>query len=218
MASLKSQIGKWTVGTWRKSQQFLSLEIAPYWHFHVQRMKPLLVYQMGKVGSSTIASTVDTYAQYPVYHVHNLRPKHLQGLTQDLSSRGIAIPPHLYTGKMVSQHIIARGLPAKIITLVRDPIARALSDFFQNYTFHTGKTFVNDLAIVQDHIESHLKRDHFDYPLRWFQNEFQPILGIDVFEHPFPHEQGYLRIKTEGYDILLLRIETDDAIITQALA
>ena len=44
-------------------------------------------------------------------------------------------------------------------------------------------------------------------PVRWFDREFAPALGIDVFEHPFDPAQGYGVIETPMARVLVLRQE-----------
>jgi len=44
-------------------------------------------------------------------------------------------------------------------------------------------------------------------PLRWFDREFAPALGIDVFEHPFDTDRGHAVIETPSARVLLMRQE-----------
>jgi hypothetical protein len=55
--------------------------------------------------------------------------------------------------------------------------------------------------------------ERFDHRggINWFDREFKPVLGVDIYEHPFPHDKGHTRIKTVRYDILVMRTDLDDA-------
>jgi len=44
-------------------------------------------------------------------------------------------------------------------------------------------------------------------PLRWFDREFRPALGIDVFEHPFDSERAYGLIETPAVRVMVIRQE-----------
>ena len=44
------------------------------------------------------------------------------------------------------------------------------------------------------------------------------MLGIDVYENPFPHDKGYLRIDSAPYEILLMRHDLNDRLKEQCLA
>src|SRR5262249_53315800 len=44
-------------------------------------------------------------------------------------------------------------------------------------------------------------------PVRWFDREFAPALGIDVYEHPFDPAAGHTAIETPAVRVLLLRQE-----------
>jgi hypothetical protein len=47
-------------------------------------------------------------------------------------------------------------------------------------------------------------------PLEWFDREPAQVLGIDIFDHPFPKDQGALRIAKDHLDWLVLKVEIED--------
>lgn len=55
-------------------------------------------------------------------------------------------------------------------------------------------------------------------PLDWFNIRYSPFLGIDVYEYPFPKEQGYLIINKDNLDLLILKLETSDSVKEKAIA
>lgn len=79
----------------------------------------------------------------------------------------------------------------KVITAVRDPIARNISFFFTawpNYHNIPIEYYPGDL------MEEFHKRVNEGYPLRFFYEVFAPAFGIDVYEHKFNRSKGYVII------------------------
>jgi len=97
----------------------------------------------------------------------------------------------------------------KIITLVRDPIAKTVSQLFQ-----TPESFKLDEATLlemdaNDICELLIGRyqDRFREPLKWFDEEFKRFTGIDVYSVPFDHLSRCEKLKSDCFDILVLRME-----------
>ncbi len=95
----------------------------------------------------------------------------------------------------------------KFITLVREPIARHISAFFQAlYGF--GRLLQRNIAGMgfQGALRGFmLSKDY--YPETWFKTEFLPVTGIDVFRHPFDVEKGYTIIRENGIEVLIMTME-----------
>lgn len=49
--------------------------------------------------------------------------------------------------------------------------------------------------------------NRFLVPLRWFEEDFQPATGINVYDHPFDTEAAWGQIQVDGFRVLLLRYE-----------
>ena len=47
----------------------------------------------------------------------------------------------------------------------------------------------------------------FLLPLRWFDRKFAAVTGIDVYANQFHKERGYMRYRSKGFDVLLLKLE-----------
>lgn len=153
--------------------------------------QPILVFQPGKVGSNTVY--------------------------QSLLSRGVnaihlhSFPEHLYLQKKFIQEGIEQ---VKIITLVREPIARDISDFIQYFEWDylmTERMHVEQMSsdIEKKLIESMRNQSSTGYGLEfdWFDKELKELTGIDVFKYPFDKEKGYSIISENKYQILLLTLE-----------
>ena len=59
--------------------------------------------------------------------------------------------------------------------------------------------------------------NRFLLPLRWFDEDFCPAIGVDVYQHPFSATDGLVKIEVPGFSILLYRYEQLDE-LGQSLA
>ena len=187
----------------------------------------ILVYQMAKVGSRTIVRSLRaSRPQAPVFHLHTLT----QDGTEEMErfyrwSRVPALPGagHLLLSRYLRAQLRKGVVPGrwKVITMVRDPVARNLSLVFQ-----LGRRLVPDFkrqcaAGQLDPMEI-FERFGREFPgqldcMRWFPNELQRVFGVDVFATPFDREAGFQVYRGSTADVLLLRTEDLDRVGAPAL-
>jgi hypothetical protein len=90
------------------------------------------------------------------------------------------------------------------VTIVRDPVSQAVSAFF-HARGRSGEAAPADVAALAVELaESGFVRA----PLRWFDREFAPALGIDVYAHPFDPVRGTTIVETPSVRVLVLRQES----------
>jgi hypothetical protein len=207
----------WLYGTWR------------FRRMQNHQRQPLLVYQMGKVGSSSVyQALLPLRNSYSLYHVHTLDEalinSGLQAYKQTFGVRHI-VPDHL----MASRHLLrdlAAGQPRgrwKVLSMVRDPVARNISSFFQDlelqhpeFHFAQKRASLGTQQLVDELIELFLNHHDHTEPLEWCDRELLNILGLDVYAIPFPHERGWQVYENPLADLLLLRLEDLSTAIPQA--
>lgn len=167
---------------------------------------PIIVFQMGKVGSSSIRNSLESSGVEPVFHVHWMAPRS----TRNPKPRFLA--DHYWLGERLFCDIVQKGKRAKFITLVRESISRSISLFFFGLFISKGGKYdeaeFTDAQLISNFIE---KNDH-GAPFRWFDEQLKPVLGIDIYKYPFPKEQGYLRIMEGNFELLILKTEVDDLV------
>lgn len=146
------------------------------------------VFQMGKVGSSAMIEAID-----------GIQVHHLDWGNLLYSLRGS------YNRHQLNALLMRAVRPRRIITAVREPVARNLSAFMQN---HVARGWAPT-------IESFMANFRHDEPLDWFDAEMKPFTGIDVFDHPFPHGTGWQLIDDR---LLVLRAEAPDAAKEEAVS
>lgn len=172
----------------------------------------VLVYQMMKVGSSTIAAALRAFGGLNVFQVHLMNADNIVRWRAAMRRFPLArFQTGIDTGTLLYKGLVEPGRKLKIITLVRDPIARNCSFYFHNLDvlLETEAAHEN-VALGRLVAEFQNKFDHRGC-LKWFDSEFKRVLGVDIYEHPFPHDKGHARVTNERYDILVLRTDLDDA-------
>lgn len=185
---------------------------------HVDSLVPTIVYQMAKVGSSAIVYAL-TRTGRPVFHVHRMSAEHLERMRQQRRALGWTdrpMPVHDRMGLMLREKIVRRGRRAKIVTLVRDPIARNFSSYFEHLPYIWGRPDAHLIPLDQL-IRGFVDRFPHADALTWFDDEMLPVLGVDVYAHPFP-SSGYLTIPGDPFDVLILKTEGSSEMKRAALS
>lgn len=159
--------------------------------------QPILVYQMGKVGSSSIKKTL-IRAGYCVEHFHYF-------------SGDFASPDPPMRERLGVDDLLGGGY--KIISLVRDPIARNVSAFFQNL-----RAFGLEDDSVSARLDWFLNKYPWQVPLNWFDAEFKVHTGIDVFAYTFDVSRGWGKLLSGDLSVLLLQVEISDEAKQRAIA
>lgn len=154
---------------------------------------PVFIYQMGKVGSSSISTSLRKQYNGAIIHGH--------GFSRDNYSPHVRYLYKYYSKKSQTS--------LKIITTVREPIGRNVSSFFQNFKRTTGKEFKKAEHSVLDLKEIFLKKFPHQTPLKWMDN-FDKNFGIDVYESPFPNSGIKTYTNHKGVDLLIMRHDVSD--------
>jgi hypothetical protein len=184
------------------------------YRFFKQRSKsclenPVLVYQMGKVASSSIYNSLKATPGVNALHVHRLNPENIELVKQDYLARGVP-PMDESSGLDLHERLIKPRLHARVISLLREPIGRNISAYFQNLTVFEKDGNAHKNLNTRKLIDNFLHTYNHDVPLEWFDTEIKTTLGIDVYEHRFPRELGYQTLSSGPYELLLMRHDLDD--------
>jgi hypothetical protein len=198
-------------GSWREFQRRRHLQSALK---TVERQRPILVYQMGKVGSSTVVSTLEQLRlKNPVLHVHTLVAERLrEAQARQRRSQRPFLDEHLQVSSILLPKLETGRFPCHLVTLTREPIARAISFVFEDWKKKTPRALLEnghlDDAAMKQAIESLLSEgsDHAD-PGQWFDKELKRSFGLDVFSVPYDESRGYTLVRTGDVSLLILRME-----------
>ncbi len=181
----------------------------------VPGFRPIYVYQMAKVGSSAVYEAL-LERGLPVFQFHRMSREHLERMRARRANLGWAprpLPDGDVLGLRLYDTLVRRGRRAKTITLVRDPIARNLSSYFEHLDALWSTPDAHASISMEDLHRGFVERFPHDEVLTWFDDELRAIFGVDVYEHPFP-ASGHQRIG----DLLILKSELDDATKAAAVA
>lgn len=172
---------------------------------------PVIVYQMGKVASTAVARCLRAQCPNPVYQVHRMTEDYIDEV-YETHRRGRFAPmlPYDYRGRLLYKRIVEPRKPAYLISLVRDPVARNISGYFQNRVQTTGVPVTElDLdvpALTEDFLETY----PYEVALEWFDRELKRTTGIDIFAHAFDPEQGHRTVQEGPFQLLVVRTDLPD--------
>jgi len=148
----------------------------------------ILIYQMGKVGSSSVIWSLKSIGmdadRAGSWNIHDIELKSLQK---------------------------SKDYYDKIITMVRDPIRRNIAQLFTSWEEHLGY-FPEEYDSSM--VETFKNEFPHDAPLQWFDQWMLTEFGIDVYREPFPKEVGW---KIYDDRLLVIRTEDMTSVIRKAL-
>jgi hypothetical protein len=187
---------------------------------------PILVWQIGKVGSSTVyVSLKNAKLGVPVIHCHFLSKSNIKEIEQYYLSVQPADLWLINRTKKISNFVYHnyKKYRWKIITLIREPVAREVSDFFQNLKrdFPDFKISLDDENVnsAMDILINRLKDfdEYTDYTNTWFDLEMNDLFDFDIYEHKFDKQRGYQIYDAKNADILAIRLENLSTCFQQAI-
>lgn len=207
--TLKQHLYQWN--TWRNNQR------------SIQRLESLLktcdpillVHQMGRAGSMTIVKSLrDAAVSLPVLHTHWLHPAHIEKRLRRIGHLPESRQPlNVRVGRRIAAELQRDGPTRrrwKLVTVFREPVARNVSVFFLSIEDFVedffGRCRRSELRNEQL-VKTFLQKFPHQQPLEWFDFEIRDLFGIDVYDHPFPQDQGYQIIRTDHVDLLLIKLE-----------
>lgn len=191
------------------------------WYYKLLFVRdPIIIYQMGKVGSSSIRKTLEEVYNKKVIHVHKVNPVNINRLNKERKIYSLP-KKHLEKGKIVYHKYFRKvNHHFKIISVVREPISRNISSFFENYKDYFRNiddlkkrsidelkhVFLNDFVINND---SNL----------YYTSELYLTTSINIFKYKFPKEKGWniLKFPNRKIELLLMKLEISDSEKEKAL-
>jgi Putative capsular polysaccharide synthesis protein len=211
-------------GFWKRTGDFLS-QYTTATHGKVNesdhRNHLLFVYQMGRVGSNSIKQSLEhAYKSLsintPVLHGHYLANFETveKRARLDLQEPGPFMHDLITVEQTVRQSMakMSEHHRLKLISLVRDPVARNVSTFFfalNAFSPQWKQRFAEDSINPAEWHQMFLaKRAYVLTALHWFEEQMEPVFDIDVYATPFPIEKGYQIYSSAKADLLLLRLES----------
>ena len=179
---------------------------------YVQRSEPVIVFQMGKVGSSSVAASFPTDHHRVVIHTHHLSALRVDEAVSYARATGLPVRRHFFHARVAAHNVVESGRPFKVISLVREPVGRSVSKFFHDFERFVGCPAEHSDHSMDEIIEIFLANEaHIDDEAHWFEHQFEPALGVDVYAEAFDPAVGSAQFTAGAGTVLLMRLELDDA-------
>lgn len=180
---------------------------------HFASAEPVLVWTAGKVGSSSLFETLRRH-HWPggLYQIHFLGER-LSEIRQHYAG---SPPDHIWISEAV-RYGLARwpGRKVRVISLVRDPVERLLSDRFQNPECYPPGS---DPLVVRDQMIERIRRQPPTTTLeKWFSDDLEAVTGARILGADFDAGRGYQRYPAGRFDILILQVERLDEVGAECL-
>jgi hypothetical protein len=183
---------------------------------------PVLVYTAPKVASTAVTAALQAAGQ-TVFHVHMISAASMRSLREAMRRRGLVRMKWDALGledigNALASELIEPRHPARIVSLVRDPVSRNISFYFETLDVLWQTERAHEHVSVERLLAGFHERFRHERGVDWFDSEFKSVLGLDVYEHPFPHDKGYQRIGSGPYEVLIMRHDLDDRLKEKCLA
>jgi hypothetical protein len=179
----------------------------------------IAIHQMGKVGSLSIWTSLRrSMIEQPIAHTHILHPADIKQQVSDkikfLSCGHISKQD---ISSLLIRQLLDRGEGLdhswKIITLMRDPIARNISMFFMasSQPSMVSEDYLSRAQAEHD-VDGLIQKfvhqfGHKKYA-SWFDLHLNEPFGIDIFNSEFPKSKGYQILKfPHNIEVLVLKLE-----------
>jgi hypothetical protein len=203
----------------------------------------ILVYQMAKVASRSWVEQAQAAAaknSEPTYHVHFATPRNLERIKAAMSVpperqtiANMLMPRNMQrTGLEVCKEIEAarqKGVPIRVITGMRDPVARSISwlGFMADFYGHVSRPLNPRKPVAPEYMidalqnlwqsvyENREPEDTFEWLAwfvtssfrTWFDDELKAALGINVRASPFSAGLGAQQLSAPCVEALVYRVE-----------
>ena len=183
---------------------------------HLLRGNPVvLVHQMGRAASMTVVNTLRTMElDLPVHHTHWLNPASVKDRVGRLERFQRFDALNVSVSKLIIDTLSPdeiRSYPWRIISVIRDAVARNLSAFFLSV-----EKFIPN--IYRRHVQGNISHDEIlqvflrayphEIPLRWFDHEVKDVFGLDVYAQPFPFELDYALYELRSMRMTIIKVES----------
>jgi hypothetical protein len=170
--------------------------------------KPVLIHTYGKVGSTAIHTSISKLPGFGSFQTHFISEEGVSDARR-IHQEHDRDPIHLKLGETLRAAL--KSHPEKtvrVITLVRDPVARAVSDLFENPTLLVAEGDIRQMPLERVvEIAAEQVINSLDYTEKWFDRELSDVLGFDFFARDFDQVKGFEIIREGRFELLAGKLE-----------
>lgn len=151
----------------------------------LQAERPVLIFSMGKTGTTTIEASIEAGTSRSTLKAHALTRAGIRRRIEQEKLENPAVRPRFWWRSQALRWdlLLQRGQSWDVITCVRDPIARAVSAYFYRVALGVAPAGpARDRNNPEFHASGvHEMIRHTALEQDWFSDEFEPVTGIDVY-------------------------------------
>lgn len=176
----------------------------------------ILIYQQGKVGSRSLSNSIKK-KNISQITIHSFHSKIATQLFNNYNSKKYYISKlnniHYKTKMFFLLKLLKNNKKLKIISLVREPISRNISFYFQDFQIplmeisSNRDTTISKNINIEVFIDDFFKNFNHTNGINWFDNELKKYFDLNIYKYPFDKERGYSIIKKDNIEFLIIKLE-----------
>jgi len=193
----------------------------------------LLIYQMKKAGSQTIEASLSRVGlKRQIFRIHfmsqansdimrnyiaaKIFPADYRNSMQRQIEESLFLNNVVWIKKLLYRMNLNRKNKLYLIVGLREPVGALLASLFQNYQIYfedleqVTLQSVHDIFIGSSIRSSELSsysKSEVNFIQNWFDTELKSVIGIDVYDQPFPYKNGYVIRENNFAKVLIYRFE-----------
>jgi len=165
-----------------------------------KRKREVVVYSMGRDGSAAVHESLSVCPDVHVRQVYTLDRSKIA----NMNLREGQIPAHLRESDRILRRDLDGKIPHYFITMVHDPFARHIRQCFYLLQHQADEGSIGYALANPYAMQSHFESVPAQQTTHWFQEEYLPSTGIDVFATPFNYLSGHQEFKLGIHKLLIL--------------
>jgi hypothetical protein len=183
--------------------------------------RPILVFQMAKVGSTAVCKSLQKAGLSPL-HVHKIAgvADYSGSAYQELHGRAPTID--FFVGRLLGPYLQWTTHRLKVVSLVRDPVARYLSMLYHRdgYRNTSVEAISADVERTAHNVAERLAKPATLEAgmLTWFDREMKVVFDIDVMGGPFNRRRGYGHYNGPRAETLVIKLESLSELLPTVLS
>lgn len=170
------------------------------------------IISLPKTGTTTLGAALVRGGLQSLIRTHTLRP----GRLDRREARYQSDLHHLqliWEAQWLASNPPTVNRPWRVVTAVRDPIARFVSATFQSFGAPGASALPDSVDVMISRLSAQFERalrSENPWAVDYFDINFATTMGISVYDHPFDPSVGWARITTDHAEVLLMRMESLD--------
>ena len=166
-----------------------------------------IVFTPAKVGTRSIVESIKEPYAKGVIKTHSFRyEKSFDKYLVNFNTFNSSAKPDDLERKKEEIKELKKQKNIKILTLVREPLSRQISAFFNCLHLFIDERDINNLTTTHL-IDLFNEYSDINSYFRWFDDEIRDFFDIDIYDYPFDKEKGFTIIEKNDVQLFLGKLE-----------